>query len=134
MKSIDNDDSCRNEPVTHPPYPMNCHPSLSPPSSSSCASPPPVPSSATSRFSLQTLTNMIQLPWSRSVQQQQERGRLASPVLKAVPSSGSRIVYVSKEAQLEKLKIRLLGERARSLTRNGVDVCRQCSEDGAVYL
>jgi hypothetical protein len=131
------DEMTRHEHITSSPlsYPLTCTPSLSssssspsPSSSPSYANMIPLPSPTTPsapRFSFLTMANKIPLPWSRTAAKQQ---------VESFPKPGTpQVVYVSKETQLAKLQSRLTREQARSLTRNGVDVCKKC-ENAAVHL
>lgn len=66
----------------------------------------------------------MSMPWSPKAEEV-ERG-VGSPLL------GKR-GFVSKERQLEKLKLRLQTEGSAVIPFAG-DVCKRCGDDGAVYL
>ncbi|KAJ7590758.1 hypothetical protein C8J56DRAFT_1024565 [Mycena floridula] len=90
-----------------------------------------MPSPIASRLSFQTFTNFIPLSWSPRPKAE------TSPIatISAGELGASQIQkrgYVSKEAQLEKLKTRLL--REQDMTRIASDVCKKCNESEAVHL
>lgn len=88
---------------------------------------PPVSawSSPLSKFST-SFSSFIPMPWSPKVE---EVGVVLSSPLVVEKKRG----FVSKERQLEKLRIRLQTEGAAIIPFAG-DVCKRCHEDDAVFL
>lgn len=144
MKSVDLSDPSRDNPDVE--YPSSLEPGFnhvfSPSASTSISSSITsiMTSPITSRISLQSFSSYMPLSWSSP------SPRAPSSIC-VVPESSSSSVsnassdgdeamhprgYVSKEAQLEKLKTRLLRERAM-LRNPPFDACKRC-DDEAVYL
>lgn len=90
-----------------------------------------MPSPIASRLSFQTFTNFIPLSWSP--RPKAETSPIATTLAGELGASQiQKRGYVSKEAQLEKLKTRLL--REQDMTRIVSDVCKKCNESEAVHL